>query len=232
LGKRVLFAAFPYKKRAIPFAFKITDYELRGKKRKVELAFIRALRIMIPEQYRIVIIGDREFAGKEFVKNILRIRNTEVVIRIKKNTNVTDPVGNVIRLREFGKSISDCFYGENRGLLYIDNDNGDKVIIFGSMRDMGLVKRFFERRMGIEELFRDMKTGLGLKTIRTENRIRFKNLIAFSLLTYLAVVKADGRLKEKNEYSSYFSIVIYRMIIEPSVLTQFSPLKILKNSKL
>lgn len=198
----------------------------------MELAFIRALRIMIPEQYRIVIIGDREFAGKEFVKNILRIRNTEVVIRIKKNTNVTDPVGNVIRLREFGKSISDCFYGENRGLLYIDNDNGDKVIIFGSMRDMGLVKRFFERRMGIEELFRDMKTGLGLKTIRTENRIRFKNLIAFSLLTYLAVVKADGRLKEKNEYSSYFSIVIYRMIIEPSVLTQFSPLKILKNSKL
>jgi hypothetical protein len=205
---------------------------MKGKKRKSELAFIRAVRQLIPEQYKIVIIGDREFMGKEFVRNILRVKDTEVVIRLKKNVNVTDRNGAVIRLRELGKSLSDCFYGENRGILYVDNNDKDKVTVFGSIRDMGIVKRFYERRMGIEEMFRDMKTGLGLKTIRTENKVRFKNLIAFSLLAYLAVVKADGILKEKNEYFSYFSTVIYRMIIEPSVLTQFSPLKILKTDML
>lgn len=205
---------------------------MKGKKRKSELAFCRAVRKLIPEQYKIVIIGDREFMGKEFVKNILRVKDTEVVIRLKKNVNVTDRNGAVIRLREPGKSLSDCFYGENRGILYVDNNDKDKVIVFGSIRDTGLVKRFYERRMGIEEMFRDMKTGLGLKTIRTENRLRFKNLIAFALLAYLAVVKADGILKEKNEYFSYFSTVIYRMIIEPSVLTQFSPLKLLKTGML
>jgi len=84
--------------------------------------------------------------------------------------------------------------------------------------------------MGIEEMFMDMKTGFGLKKIRTGNRIRFKNLTAFSLPAYLAVVIADGRLKEKNEYFSYFSTVIYYMIIRPSVLRQFSPLNLFKNS--
>jgi len=190
------------------------------------------LRKIIPEQYRIVVIGDREFIGKEFVKNILRIKDTDVVIRIKKNTNVTDMNGEVIRLRGFGKSLSDCFYGKNRGIVYIDDNNKDKVIVFGSIRNIGLVKRFYERRMGIEEMFRDMKTGLGLKKIRTKNRIRFKNLISFSLLAYLAVVIADGRLKEKNKYFSYFSTVIYYMIIRPSVLRQFSPLNLFKNDNL
>ena len=89
------------------------------------------------------------------------------------------------------------------------------------MTDIGLVKRFYERRMGIEEMFRDMKTGLGLNTIRTKNRQRFKNLIVFSLLTYLVIVKIDVRLKEKNEYFSFFSTVIYRAVIEPCVLTKF-----------
>jgi hypothetical protein len=201
---------------------------MKGKKRKAEIAFIRAVRNMICRQciqYKIVIIGDREFAGKEFVKNILRIKNTEVVIRIKKNTDVTDIRGNIIRLREYKKSIYDCFYGENKGIMYIDNNDEDKVIVFGSMTDIGLVKRFYERRMGIEEMFGDMKTGLGLKTIRTKNRQRFKNLTVFSLLTYLVIVKIDVRLKEKNEYFSFFSTVIYRAVIEPCVLTKFFPFK-------
>lgn len=195
---------------------------MKGKKRKAELAFIRALRNIIYKQYKIVIIGDREFAGKEFVKNILRIKDVEVIIRIKKNTNVTDIKGNIIRLREYKKSIYGCFYGENKGIIYIDNNDEDKVIVFGSMTDIGLVKRFYERRMGIEEMFRDMKTGLGLKTIRTENRQRFKNLTVFSLLTYLVIVKIDGKLKEKNEYFSFFSTVIYRAVLEPYVLAKFS----------
>jgi IS4 transposase len=193
---------------------------MKGKKRKSESAFIRGIRKMIPEQYRIVIIGDREFAGKEFIRNILRIKDTDVVIRIKKNTNVTDH-GNLIRLREHKKSLSDCFYGENRGIIYIDN-NDDKVTVFGSIRNIGLVKRFYEKRMGIEEMFRDMKTGLGLKKIRTKNRIRFKNLTAFSLLAYLVIVIADRRLKGKNEYFSYFQTVLYSMIICPLLIRQFS----------
>jgi hypothetical protein len=49
------------------------------------------------------------------------------------------------------------------------------------MRDTGLAKRFYERRMGIEEMFGDMKSGQGLKKIRTGNRVRFENLKAFSL---------------------------------------------------
>jgi len=221
-GIKVLFAAFPYKKRAIPFAFRIADFEMKGKKRTTELAFIRALRKIIYKQYKMVIISDREFAGKEFVRNILRIKNTDVIVRIKKNTNVTDHIGNIIRLRKYEKSISDCFYGENRGILYIDNNDNDKLIIFGSIRNMGFVKQLYERRMGIEEMFRDMKTGLGLKRIRTGDRIRFKNLIAFSLLAYLTVVISDRRAEGKNEYFSYFSDVIYHMIIEPLLLRQFS----------
>ncbi len=179
-----------------------------------------------------VIIGDREFAGKEFVRNILRIKNTDVIVRIKKNTNVTDHIGNIIRLRKYEKSISDCFYGENSGILYIDNDDNDKLIVFGSIRNMGLVKRFYERRMGIEEMFRDMKTGLGLKKIKTENRIRFENLITFSLLAYLTVAISDRRTEGKNEYFSYFSAVIYDMIIGPLLIRQFSISESSENSKL
>lgn len=205
---------------------------MKGKKRKAELAFFRAVRNMIPEQYMMVIIGDREFAGKEFVRNILIIKNTEVVVRIKKNTNITDMSGNLIRLRKHEESLYDCFYGKNRGILYIDNNDEDKVIVFGSIRNMGLLKRFYERRMGIEEMFRDMKTGFGLKKIRTKNRIRFRNLIAFSLLAYLTVVKADTELKEKSEYFSYFSNIIYKMIISPLLIRQFSPSELFKIDKL
>ena len=140
--------------------------------------------------------------------------------------------GEVIRPGGFGKSLSDCFYGKNRGMVYIDDNNKDKVTVFGSIRNTGLAKRFYERRMGIEEMFRDMKTGFGLKKIRTGNRIRFENLISFSLPAYPAVVTEDGRLKEKNKYLSYFPTVIYYMIIRPSVLRQFSPMNLFENGKL
>ena len=46
-GKKVLFAAVPYKKRAIPFALRVTDFVMKGKKRKAEQAFIRAIRKLI-----------------------------------------------------------------------------------------------------------------------------------------------------------------------------------------
>ena len=97
---------------------------------------------------------------------------------------------------------------------------------------MGLVKRFYERRMGIEEMFGDMKTGFGLKKIRTENRIRFKNLTAFSLIAYLTVVIAHGTLREKSEYFSYFQTVIHSMIIGPLLIRQFSFPKFSETGKL
>lgn len=108
-------------------------------------------------------------------------------------------------------------------MIYIDNNGDDKVIVFGNIRNIGLVKRCYERRMGIEEMFRDMKTGPGLKKIRTENRIRFKNLIAFSLIAYIVIVTEDINLKEKSEYFSYFSNIIYKTIISPLLIAQFSP---------
>jgi hypothetical protein len=187
---------------------------------------------MIPEQYKMVITGDREFAGKDFIRNILRIKDTEAVIRIKKNTDVTDTDGNPIRLGDRKKSLSGCFYGKNTGMIYIDNNDEDKVIVFSGIRNTGLVKRFYEKRMGIEEMFRDMKTGFGLKKIGTENRIRFKNLTVFSLIAYLTAVIAHGTLGEKSEYFSYFQTVIHRMIIGPLLIRQFSFPKLSETGKL
>ena len=57
------------------------------------------------------------------MKNILKIKNTDVAIRIKKNTDVADMKGNIIRLRGYKKSIYDCFYGENNGIMYIGNND-------------------------------------------------------------------------------------------------------------
>jgi hypothetical protein len=106
------YTRYPVKKffLQLPFFFRVTDSEMKGKKRKSEPAFIRAVRKIIPEQYRMVITEDRESAGKEFIRNILRIKNTEAVIRIKKNADTEDSYGKVIRLGKPEKSLTSCFY--------------------------------------------------------------------------------------------------------------------------
>lgn len=60
------------------------------KKEKCRLAFFRAVRNMIPK-YIVLIIGDREFAGKDFISNILKIKGSpKQVVVISTNFSMTN----------------------------------------------------------------------------------------------------------------------------------------------
>mgnify|MGYP001765836757 CR=1 FL=1 len=82
---------------------------MKGKKRKAELAFIRALRNIIYKQYEIVIIGDREFAGKEFVKNICNYSAVEInYTRQNRESNIKTSSERMIKADAAKNTTSDA----------------------------------------------------------------------------------------------------------------------------
>ena len=106
-------------------------------------------------------IMDREFCGKEFIKEVKEIGGVEVVVRLRKNASIRDERKRHISLRFIRKSKVKCYYGEIEGSLYV-KPGKDRILIFSTFKNLGLALRLYQERMWIEEMFRDFKSHFGL----------------------------------------------------------------------
>jgi hypothetical protein len=208
--ERLLVAAVPYKGRAIPIAFAFFDFPLKNRKRKLEREFVEKLRGLIPKEFTLVLIMDREFCGKKFLKELVEIGGVEVIVRLRKNANVEVEKRREVSLRFIRKSRTKCVYGDLEGCLFVEPGK-DRVLIFSTLPNLGLAVRFYRERMHIEELFRDLKSHFGLERMALGSRRSKENLISVLFVAYASLCYVDWM--ERSKRSGYLSFVS-RLLIE------------------
>jgi len=220
--EKLLIAAVAYKGRAIPIAFEYVDFSLKGIKRDFELKFLEKVRRQIPLTLTVVFVMDREFSGKKFLKRLTEIEGVEVVVRLRKNAAIRDKFGKTVSLRYIRKSRESCYYGEVEGSLYVKTGK-DRVLIFSTLKDLGLSKKLYVERMWIEEMFRDMKSQFGLGEMKVKDRKRKEALVAVMFCSYAALCFEDwkGRMR-KDKYLSFVQNLLVKISLVGVVLSDFT----------
>lgn len=190
---RVFYAAVLFKRRALPLIFFVFNKrKIRKSQNKIEEHLLRQLHEIIPARLRVVIVADRGFGRVSLFRFLERLK-WHYVIRVKGKVYVRD-------VREEGilRDLPEQWWRAGvryhktaqyqLNLLSISAGTDDPWHLATNLTDSVLVKTIYEKRMKIEELFRDQKWHVGMVTPTARQLSRFTRLLFIVLLTSLVLL--------------------------------------------
>ena len=204
----VLFAAIPRRGRALPLAWRAYDRAtIRDSQNRIEEEFITELADCLAP-IRIVLIADRGFARASLLR-LLRQRGIDFVVRIDRETHIhwrgrSKPAGQYRPRLDATRLLTDAAYHREEQIpitFAVCHARGaeEPWYLASSLDQATRIRRLYERRVTIEESFRDLKSHLGLESIQLRNAERIERLllaliIVYRLLTLLgaALARRDG----------------------------------------
>jgi hypothetical protein len=179
------------------------------------------------KKYKTVVLGDREFCSVELARWLNEQKNSYFCLRLKKSTYIKVEKETWVSLKNLGLqpgvslfyqgvkitktkgftggNIAGKWKGKYRGMT-----SEEAWFILTNLKDLDAAITTYQKRMGIEEMFRDFKKG-GYDLERT--KLTGHRLISLILLITLAyssatlagkvikdkgIAKYVGRVKEKN----------------------------------
>lgn len=171
--------------------------------KKMEEAFIKALRHILSKNYRYVIVADRGFGNKRFA-DLCKSNGFEYILRIKSNFNVRLGDDRITNLSSFDqKNIKNqsCYFLKWKDDLLIDvnSENGSTWYLLKSNSDLDAVG-IYEKRFKIEKFFQDSKSsGFDIEKTKIKKYDRFKRLLYCVALSHMiAVILGDFVKNSKN----------------------------------
>jgi hypothetical protein len=213
----ILSASISYKGRAIPVYLKIwkgvnEPYDLKQRVR----TFIKELAKLMPK-HNYELIGDRGFQGHDMIE-MFKGSRWEYVIRLSKNycaKKKDSPKFVQLSLFEDG-FYEDVTIGKNNPIENVNlsvnsikNEEGERVVwyLLSSLKNQERVIKDYERRMWIEESFKDLKSTLNWEkyTKKVPQKGRLEKMIIISCLSYAIRLSLGEQVEippsEKNKTS-------------------------------
>lgn len=209
---RVFYAAVLFKKRALPLIFFVFNKrKIRKSQNRIEEFLLRQLNQIVPSRIRVVIVADRGF-GRVSLFRFLEGLQWRFVIRVKGKIFIRDEYENGILKdlpeqwwRHGVRYHKTAQYQLN--LLSITASTDDPWYLATNLTDSSLVKIIYEKRMRIEELFRDQKWHVGMVTPTTRQLARLSRLLFIVLLASLILLLLGN---EALRYPTLVQAVIVR----------------------
>lgn len=189
---RVCYAAVLFKRRALPLIFFVFNKrKVKRSQNRIEEYLLRRLKEMIPSRLRVVIVADRGF-GRVSLFRFLKAQNWHFVIRVKGKVYIRHTKEGVLNGLPAVWWRKDVRYHKTAhyilNLLTITAGTDDPWYLATDLNDPVLVKSIYEKRMRIEELFRDQKWHVGMVVPTTRNVSRFSRLLFIILLVSLLLI--------------------------------------------
>ena len=189
----VMFAAVPCRKRALPRAFgAYHPHRLRHSQNKLERGLCTLAASLLPRDTSPLILADAGFGQTEFIR-WLQDKGFAFVVRLRPET-IIHYRGRTVRLGDFDTiegapiMLSGASYREQdpvTGTIVISR-LGDKVWYLGtSLADAEQTVAWYKKRFWIEEMFRDLKSSLGLQRARPKDESRLTRLLLGFQIAYL-----------------------------------------------
>jgi hypothetical protein len=189
----VLFAAVPRKKRALPLAYGVYHPQrLRKSQNQLERGMLTLVASLLPQSARLVVLADAGFGQTELIR-WLQERGIDYVIRLRAETLVhyrgkTLPVGSLDTLEGAPILFSQVDYRDQNPvrLNLVVSRKGDKIWYLGtSFTDAEQAVNWYKKRFWIEEMFRDLKSRLGLTQSHLKDEERLARLLLGFQIAYL-----------------------------------------------
>ena len=216
-GYKAFVSAIPFRKRAIPIAFKIyTDQQIDDMVYRSENEIIwnfidfvhESIKRVFPDK-REIFVFDRGFADEKLIR-YLELMGVHYVMRVPKNSGIST-MGYRGKLSEFGHCgyFRDVSYHLTKqiktNLLCKMNDikPEDPIFIISDIEE--IPDLIYRKRMDIEEGFRDLKTLFGFKQLVLKKLVQER--IEILLLLVIISMGLLFLLFEKSGYrwSKYYN---------------------------
>lgn len=195
---RVLYAAVLFGRRALPLLFYVFNKrKVRHSQNKIEEAMLLNLKKMVPRRLHIVIVADRGFGRVSLFRFIENLK-WHYVIRVKGTVTINDnELLRDARPLFFRKDV--VYHKTARHVLHlvsITAGTDDPWYLATNMDDGVLVKSMYEKRMNIEELFRDQKWHVGMVVPTARHVGRFSRLLFIILLASLLLILLGKQIQK------------------------------------
>jgi len=189
---RVCYAAVLFKRRALPLIFFVFNKrKVKKSQNKIEEHLLMQLKEIVPEYLRIVIVADRGFGRVSLFRFIKRL-HWHFVIRVKGKVYIRHTKEGVLNTLPAQWWCKGMFYHKTAqyklNLLTRTSGTDDPWYLATDLDDPILVKSIYEKRMRIEELFRDQKWHVGMNVPTTRKVGRFSRLLFIVLLVSLLLI--------------------------------------------
>ena len=209
----LLMVSMVYNRRAIPVYFSLVSK--KGNSNFEQQKEVLAPAIELLREYKITVLGDREFCGVELGKWLSEEQQVYISLRLKKNEYVELEEQIWFQLSELGLTpgISLYYQGvrvtKTKGFAgfnlaakwkrnYKSKFSSEPWFILTNFNSLSAATEAYTRRMGIEEMFRDFKKGgYNLEITRVSDR-RLISLILLICLSYSLSTFTGKSIKQKR----------------------------------
>ena len=208
---KLFIASLPVSGRSLPFycnPLYLKDiYNLKYKsENEFIMVSIKELLSMIPGclRNRIILLGDRQFGTKRFMK-FFRKEGIRFIVRVKKNLLIKVG-GKILKCGELQKGKYVVEIEGKKYFLYVREDRKEKLILVSNFERSDSLKasRKYLKRSYCEQMHRDLKSRLRLLFLNSkyykrldEEKVR-KYLVLFMLTEIVGIW--IGKLTKKSEY--------------------------------
>ena len=224
----ILFAAIPFKGRAIPLYFSSRVYPKKAgmsDQKIMEQAHLRELSRLLPhENINPIIIADRGFGNVRFMKLCQEFK-FNYIIRTKEDKYIkinNEKIKiNSLEKKEYDfskvKLMTEDY--ETRLIKTSGEDYENNWSIFTSLEKLSLkqVERRYYERFGIEKMFQDFKSsGFNIENSKIKNKCRFAKLLfcicqadTIQLFTgnWLEEAKEEEAIEIKKKYQLHIELI-------------------------
>lgn len=209
----LLMISLIYKQRAIPVYFSLLPKKGNSNLEEQKQVLEPAIRFL--KEYKITVLGDREFCGVELARWLSEEQQTYLSLRLKKNEYVELEEQIWFQLSELGLTPGTSLYyqgvkvtktkgfgGFNLAAKWKRNYQGksskETWFILTNLDSLSAATSAYAKRMGIEEMFRDFKRGgYNLEITRVSDR-RLISLILLICLSYSLSTLVGQSIKSKG----------------------------------
>jgi hypothetical protein len=195
----ILCASMRFQGQSIPLYFRMRKYQKRAgmhDQKKLEEAFFRALRHLLPKGYQYIIVADRGF-GNERLINILEELDFKYILRLNVNLKFKQS-GEQIEANISERSHKNCYIPhafivkwQREITLYKRVQKEDSWILATNQSEelASKIGQGYEGRFSIENMFKNKKSGgFDLEKLKIEKYDRFKRLLFISCIAYSIMI--------------------------------------------
>jgi hypothetical protein len=216
----ILSASIPFFKRGVPLYFSMRKYPKSKKQislKKMEEAFIKELKHLLPKTYHYVIVADRGFGNKRFADFCID-NGFEYILRIQKNytykfENQKGKLKDLEKDQDFPEIEITKEHWKTR-LVFKKGDKDDWNIITSLIKlDYQEILDWYKRRFNIEKMFQDEKSsGFEIEKSKLSHYSRFKCLLyclylAQTILMFIGNFIDDNVDEIKKKLHLHFAII-------------------------
>jgi hypothetical protein len=201
----ILCASLVINGATIPLYFSMRNYPKRKNQmnqKKMELAFIKALKHILSDKYEYIIMADRGFGNSRFMEYCAQ-NNFDTLIRIEPNMNIISFGNKGIAGNILSKDgVYNCYIKSwKKNCIIIRHSKDGKVWYLATNMNYNNAleaAEFYGKRFSIEKLFRNLKSGgFNIERSRIRKYDRFKRLLFLSCFAYSLLVLVGKYVSEK-----------------------------------